>query len=267
MEKQHPQEKVWTPDAAEIAAGLECALCGRKAAAGERFAACPRCRAVHHLSCWVENGGCATRGCRQLVDPALRPPQVTKSDPAPRDNMWIPILLTVLALAVVAGTILWGIYGNKGTKEENHIVLLLPSGPAAANVHTVQLAADAKQFAAGRSDIAGATIVDVPPGPLYNEKLVLMIMGKDPPDILLVDRARFSALVANNGVLPVDELVTSLRRTPLAGALAAGKQGGRLWGVPYETTEWLLCISSSSKHPAAARELLLFVAGKTPVAP
>ena len=43
-------------------AGL-CSICQSQMAPQEPSASCPTCKAVYHLDCWRENGGCAIYGC------------------------------------------------------------------------------------------------------------------------------------------------------------------------------------------------------------
>jgi S1-C subfamily serine protease len=50
-------------DAGPLDAGARCPHCNKLLELGEPVAACGRCGAVHHASCWSDRGGCGTFDC------------------------------------------------------------------------------------------------------------------------------------------------------------------------------------------------------------
>lgn len=260
---KHTRERIWQPDAEETAAGLKCAVCGKAAVLGDTFAECPRCKARHHKACWVEKGGCSTLGCKQLADPELQEGRPRHIDPPSKDNMRIPIAFTIAALLLVAGLVLWGVFGPDDDSFADNLIVLLPVGFGAEGVEVVTIEAHTKDFAAAREDVADAAIITAPYGEMYDQKLVLLIMGKEPPDLVLVDRKRFASLVANNGLLPLDDIRSELAKN--VPNLGEGVVDKILYGVPYRIG-WIFAISSASNHPDAARDLLLYLAKKKALA-
>lgn len=67
----------------DSAVGKTCPFCQFPVKAGDEVQVCSRCGIPHHASCWRENGGCTTFGCRRLaLDASSGVPDTTPSRPA-----------------------------------------------------------------------------------------------------------------------------------------------------------------------------------------
>ena len=166
--------------------------------------------------------------------------------------------MSIAALVLVASLIVWGVFGPNDTFADN-LIVLLPVGFGAEGVETRPIEVHAQAFAADRDDVSGTAIITAPYGEMFDQKLVLLIMGNEPPDLVLVDEKRFAALVANNGLLPLDDIKAELAQS--VPDMSVGVINKVLFGVPYRIG-WVFGISSASNHPDAARGLLLYLAKK-----
>ena len=68
--EDHLKERIWTLSDSDEAAS-DCQACEEPLQVGDEVAECPRCKALHHLACWIRRGGCARHGCPQTADESL----------------------------------------------------------------------------------------------------------------------------------------------------------------------------------------------------
>ncbi len=96
----------------------QCGICHGAIQPGEETKQCPSCKALFHIECWTENGGCSVYGCSQVNSAALREPDaapVVSSLPLEEHlalaHGGMPLayaLLAVSVLGAVAGTLTFG---------------------------------------------------------------------------------------------------------------------------------------------------------------
>lgn len=155
--------------------GRSCPYCRFPLKPGQSISTCRECRAVHHLECFVENGGCAINGCAGQAAVPPRAPEPSPSAIAPtvaaplasefaaqpnlpppssRPFPWKPLLLVlgvVIALAgagvAVAVTIGGGADRTRIITREGRTVVAAP-----ASTVTVTNDAQPSQASAATSD-------------------------------------------------------------------------------------------------------------------
>ena len=93
--------------------GKFCNKCGWTLYENDEVIICPVCRKPHHVSCWLEEGGCATKGCPER-DPKKRLQEKAETQkaekaqaaPARKKKPALPIVLLLVVLAGVAAVFL-----------------------------------------------------------------------------------------------------------------------------------------------------------------
>jgi len=125
----------WMPDDDQAAPPSEldkgaptdqvCSICGSDVCENEETVICPDCSTVYHESCWQENLGCATYGCKQVgaMDAkqhrARAQPQGARRKALPRRKQqtrrrindgtpWEVVLLAAAFVAMIFGLVAFG---------------------------------------------------------------------------------------------------------------------------------------------------------------
>lgn len=249
-------EQIWVLDEANTTE-YHCIACDTNVEQGQTLVQCPRCKAIHHLTCWVAKSGCSTLGCSQTAHPSLLPSTTRANDPPPKDNIWILVALTILMLSLLIGGMLWGKYGRK-TPVEDSVVILAPSGNI--DLDFVKLHADIAAFTE-QNTTTPIHVVNAPAGVLFDEKFVLMTLGKEPPDILILDAYHVANYAENEALQPLNELYTSLN----SAVTVKIDTEQAIYGIPYGGTTWFLSIPVTSRYPEIANQLLVHLANSIPM--
>lgn len=260
-----PAEQPFTMGHGHPGLGQPCTACLQPLQAGEEVVACPRCKQLHHVSCWAERGGCARRGCPQVAV-AIRSdrPRITDDDrakeyarPLPK---WLPWAGVFLALFVVFGIPLLQkyVFADKRPK----ITVMLPQG---TDEPLVQAVADA--FAASHPELQ-VSVVTAPQGAFYQQKLFIMIGARDAPDIFLLPYAAFAQYAAQGLYADLTEWVAS-RPEALAALpperLQRGQVDGVWYGVPHPGRALYFGVYAHSPLVGPAIELLEQIIAALPV--
>lgn len=225
---------------------------------------CPRCRTPHHSRCWKENGGCARPGCRQLAVAVTLPEgERPRAGAASAVPWWKrPVVLAAALAAVLLALTL----------------AFLTSRPATAPVPTVRLMtwatpeqADALQRAVDRFNAAHPEVrarLDVTPYMAYEQKLIVLIAARDAPDVFALSTSRLSLYARQGALLDLTGLwqkgPRSLKDAVFTGRLDPFYVDGKLWALPHPFSDGALVISSQTRTPDAAWELLRFVLEELP---
>lgn len=259
----NPRQRIWVVTEDEVSSGLRCAACQEMLQAGQEAIACPRCRGVHHRSCWTEKGGCATHGCFQLVDPELLT-RTPHRDPRPRDTLgWVPAVLTTLLLALVMGGAIWAVHQRQANSRA--LTVMVPAWP---EVEHIQSLVDTFQKSHAELKV---NVLSIPVDPLsayYEEKLVIMLAAKDPPDVIVLPYPRFQFYASQGAFVPLDGA-----RAEVAQAIPYGRRlnnatvGGVLYGLPHPSRPGIMAVPASSRNPDAAQSLLVYLVKQLPFQP
>ena len=86
--------------------GKFCNKCGRTLYEDDEVIICPACLKPHHVSCWIEEEGCATKGCterdpkkRQKEDAESKKALKPQSSSVKKKKRFLPVILLLLVLA------------------------------------------------------------------------------------------------------------------------------------------------------------------------
>ena len=90
--EDHLKERIWTLSDSDEAAS-DCQACEEPLQVGDEVAECPRCKALHHLACWIRRGGCARHGCPQTADESLTEKVPPKGSARADTLAWLPAAL------------------------------------------------------------------------------------------------------------------------------------------------------------------------------
>lgn len=246
--------------------GVPCTRCGQLLAAGDRAVVCPRCRAPHHSRCWMEHGGCARQGCRQVAVAVVLPRDRRPGPPVPTPAPWWrrPAILAGAALAILAVAALG--LTRFGTR---------PAGAPVASVRLMTWAAPeearALEEAVARfsAEHPGVEVrLDLTPSIAYEQKLIVLIAARDAPDVFALDPSRLPLFAEQGALLDLtarwEQAPSALKQAPWARRLDAFRVGGRLWGLPHPFSPGALVIAAQSRQADVAWQLLLFLMERLP---
>ena len=116
--------------------GKFCNKCGRTLYEDDEVIICPACGKPHHVSCWIEEEGCATKGClernlkkqqeeeRQQEGSETQKGEKDKPAPAKKKKHVLPVILLLVVLAGAAAVFL-----VPGWKEEVQSLLGIETAP------------------------------------------------------------------------------------------------------------------------------------------
>lgn len=259
-----PRERVWAVSADQSSSALTCRACGELLQDGQQAVECPRCKAIHHLTCWGRRGGCATHGCFQLADLSLTASGTPRRDVQPRDLFgWIPLALTVLVTALVFGSMFWA---KHRPRTDEHILTLMV--PVSLEVDSIQVLAKAFGDTHSEVEVSVLGIPADPSGTYYEEKLVIMLAAKEPPDVIILPYSRFRFYAEQGALTPLDDVRTDVANAvPYAQRLRYAEVGGRLYGLPHPSRAGIFAVPITSANPQIARDLLVHLAKGLPFQP
>lgn len=171
--------------------GETCKVCNDAFAAGDEVVLCPRCKQAHHASCWYDYGGCARRGCAQIV--SSRPndkERITDDDrakeyvrPMPKWLVWglsLAALVVVIGIPILQNTV----FADKRPK----LTIMIPALADEALISSA-VADFGEQHPDFQIQVIGAPYG--PDGSLYEQKLAILISARDAPDIFILPWAKF----------------------------------------------------------------------------
>ena len=241
------KEQVVVVDAASPLAGRACLACNIAISPGQEALTCPRCRAPHHLSCWIERGGCSRRGCRQVVSASLLPPKQEEPVRASKTPAWV--IWTVAAAVVFLGV---GLYLNARAntiRRENTTLVMIP----ASDDESVWLQVAQRLNEAGEGKKIDLTVTpDADGGLLYQQKLVVMLAARDGPEIVVLPPERFEFFVANGALTPLDDLYRALLQAGFtldAERLKAVTIDGVIYGIPHPVRPDVIVVPVAARNP------------------
>jgi len=166
---------------------------------------------------------------------------------------------------LVIGGLLWSIFGPNPPSESRLIIL------TKAGDYAMQLVKLGEEFAAGLEELDKVDVVAVPTESpfaeaqnVFDQKMVLMIVGKEPPDIVVIPRSKMNIYVQNEALQPLDDLRAALLDTPVGSLLERGEIDGHLYGVPSGHPDNYLCLPTVAQNSEPARRFILYLAEKLP---
>ena len=103
---------------------------------------------------------------------------------------------------------------------------------------------------------------------MYEQKLVTMLVAKDPPDIVMLPYSRF-VVYASRGALASLEVIKDAvaEAVPYGERLANGEVDGKLYGIPHPSRLVIMAIPASSHNVVEATGLMLHIATNLPFEP
>lgn len=249
--------------------GDTCQGCNNLFVGGDEVVACPRCKQVHHATCWQTYGGCSRRGCAQLatVESSEDKSRITDDDRAKQYQRplpkWVPWVLTALGLFVLIGipVLKNTVFADKRPK----LTVMVPALPDQALIEQV-----AKDFGDLHPELQ-VHFIAAPygqGGSLYEQKLATMITARDAPDIFVLPWAKFMAY-AEQGVYadltdwlayPTD----TVEKIPQE-RLERGRVNGTWFGVPHPARSAFFGIFRNSERVEEAVALLDRIVSSIPV--
>lgn len=242
---------------------LTCEACGSALKTGDKAFTCPRCKAVHHFDCWVEKGGCSKHGCSQLADPSLIKDKEPAHDPPTKEAFaWVPVALTISLIILVIGGIVWNVFRGRAT--QNTITVMVPVDSDVGVIQQV-----AKEYDEHNTEL-NVNVLSVPTDdPLYyDQKLVIMLVAREPPEIIYLPYERFLAYASQGALGSLDVIKPSVvSAAPFGKRLNTATIDGKLMGIPHPSKQGFFAIPSLAKHREPAQQLLLQIVKALPFTP
>lgn len=241
------REQVVVVDEASPLAGRPCLACGSAVSSGQEALACPRCKGVHHLSCWMERGGCSKFGCRQIASASLYPPKVEEPVRASKTPAWV-VWSVVAAVLLLGVGLYYNARANTARRENTTLVMI----PASDNELVWRQAAEKVNQEATGKKIDLTVTPDFDGGLLYQQKLVAMLAAKDGPEIVVLPAERFDFFASNGALTPLDDLYRSLLQSGFSlemERLDRVRFDGVLYGIPHPTRPEVLVVPVAARNP------------------
>lgn len=250
------REEVIRLDSSDPRAGSPCSVCSKPLAAGDEAVFCPRCKTAHHLACWIERGGCARRGCRQVASRDLLPEK--KEEPIrpskiPRSTIWA-VAACVLLVAVWLG---WSARTASITRASTMTIMVPSLDDEALWVSLV------KEYNENPPTDKRLELIYTPyglDGMAYDQKLVILIAARDGPEVVILEPDRFELYVQQKALAPVDDVVAALLEEGVAldpDRLQQANRDGVYYGVPHPSRDAFLVCPVVTRHPGEGPRLLL----------
>lgn len=249
-----PKERVWTLSDEETD-HPNCLGCDEALQVGREVVECPRCKTLHHLSCWIRRGGCAQLGCPQTADTSLTQTVTPSYDPPTRETLaWLPVAVTIVLLLLAVGGGIWAFFNQPSSK--GHLSIMVTTGPDVDDLE--HLAADFSSAHEGLD--VSVLVLPADSIEMYEQKLIIMLAAKDPPDIVMLPHSRFVAYAAQGALAPLDAIKDAVAESvPYGKRLGNGETDGHLYGVPHPSRLGILAIPASSQNLVEATGLLLHI--------
>lgn len=253
------REEIITLEPDDPRAGAPCAVCSAAVAAGVEAVFCPRCRSAHHLSCWIEHGGCGRRGCRQVARRDLLPSKTEEPIRPSKIPRWA-ILAVIAGILVIGGWLGWSARNATMTRAVT-MTVMVPSLEDEFLWHT--LVDEYNQNPPGEKRLE---LLYTPYGTMgmsYDQKLVVLIAARDGPEVVVLEPDRFDAYVEQRALAPIDDVVAALLEQGVtldAGRLADARRDGVYYGVPHPARDAYLVSPVVTRHTGEGPRLLLDLA-------
>lgn len=253
------KEQVVTLQSGDSRIGVPCAVCSSPLAAGEEAVFCPRCKSGHHLRCWIQQGGCGRRGCRQVASRELLPEKVE----APIRPSKIPpraIAAVVAAILFIGGWLVWNAR-NAAIIRANTMTVMVPS--LEDDLLWRQLVDEYNEDPPTGKRLE---LIYTPYGPTgidYEQKLLVLLAARDGPEVVVLEPDLFSVYLQQEFLTPVDEVVAALveQGVPLdAARLAEARREGTHYGIPHPERHAFLVTPVVTRHTGEGPELLRVIA-------
>lgn len=265
MPVAHVVEREVTVTPSDGLEGESCTACGRPLQAGETAVVCPRCKAPHHRACWVDHGGCARRGCPQVAlallpdaAPARRGTgegEAAARRAAARRRRWlVGVGLLTAALGVVALTWYPQIHRSPEPVISVHVMAWAEPGQG-----TQVLQETASRYQAAYP--ARQVTLDLVPYFAYDQKLVVLLMAGDPPDLFALPADRVAFFARQQALADL----TKRWETDRPGAPV--RVEGRVWGIRHPgqpDTVWVM--PAAGQAPDAAWDFIRLLTTAEPQA-
>lgn len=253
------QERVWTFKA-ENDADVRCSACDVAFKAGDRVVTCPRCREIHHFHCWTEKGACSTFGCSQLASPALVKDKPNVGDPPTKESFaWLPWVLTISIILLLAGGFLYNHMKRRDAK--NILTVMVPADFDAPIIQQL-----GEEFAQKHPPYK-VNVLTIPQEEqlFYEEKLVIMLVARDAPEIIFLPYDRF-LYYARQGALASLESIRQMVKdiVPYGERLDYGMFDNTLYGIPHPSKAGLFSIISITDNQELSKRLLLEIIAAMP---
>lgn len=236
-----------------------CFECTRPFEVNDEVIICPRCKAIHHKDCWIEKGGCARHGCRQVMSLHLRPAKEEKPITVKKLPAWAKALI---GLAVVALVI--GVYFNSKKaamiRESSGYVLI----SELENEATWRRAVESyNETAAGTTHPARLILTPYgPAGTYFDQKLFIMISAHDSPEFAVLEEERLSIYIEQNVLEPLEPQFFDVASSGISfdpDRLAAATADGRVYGIPHPMRPAYFVVPRSPRNQEASQQLFPFI--------
>lgn len=115
---------------------------------------------------------------------------------------------------------------------------------------------------------APVDVVWIPPGPLYEEKLLIMFAARQAPDVVAVPLDRIHFYAQQGALVSLDALVQEgkgLKVRYPGGRLAQGRVDGAYYGIPDPGIALWFAVTSQSKAPELAMDFIRYLVERIPV--
>src|SRR5690606_31007653 len=224
--------------------------------AGDQAVSCPRCRSPHHLSCWIENGGCAKPGCRQVVDPSLLPEKEEEPIRASRMSPWA--ITAVIGCIVLLGV---GLYTNIKRAQEQRGATI---GIMISSMENESLWNDVVAELNELSTMPKPAELYFTPygaaGTAYEQKMVVLMAARESPEIVLFERDRYATYAEQQALVPLDDLPAALAVRGITLDRARLDEltiDGQLYGLPHPNRPAVISVSRLSIDPDLGKQVLV----------
>ncbi len=239
--------------------GENCAHCHQKLQVGNEVVVCPRCKAPHHVQCWIENAGCTTRGCPQVAE-VVRQKQASdeelgdnkylaKERPKRKWKIGLGIVVAVALLAVML------IPGPDPAAGRTKIVLMTQGGVMETNFFETM----AEEFNAINPDLYLESMVTPISG--YDQKLAVLIGARQAPDIFVTDKERYKWFAEGGGLVSLNQYLEQDPKLKAKlfpeGNTEAVTIDGEIYGIPHPFRSEIFSIYALTENRDTAWQALV----------
>lgn len=253
------QEEVIRLDPADPRRTTPCIVCSKPLGEGVDVVFCPRCKSPHHLSCWVERGGCGKHGCRQVARRDLLPSKVHEPIRPSKIPAWV-IWSVLGAILVIAAGIGWNAR-NAMQARASTMTVMVPSLENEALWYGL-----VDEYHQDPPIDKRLELLYTPYGPTgasFDQKFVVLLAARDGPEVVVLQPDRYHLYARQEALMPVEDVVAELERQGIAldpRRLDDATVDGVLYGLPHPLNDSLLAAPVVSRHTGLGKPLLLWLA-------
>lgn len=240
--------------------GSLCSECTHPFAADDEVVICPRCKQVHHLQCWIDRGGCARHGCRQVMSPHLRPPKEETPITVKKMPRWALWTIAVICVALAVG-IYYNSQRAKMLRENSGYVLV---SSLEDNLLWNRIIDAYNETDDGQ--VHPATLIMTPYGPsgtYFDQKLLIMIAANDSPEFIVLEQDRLAIFVEQDALERLDPHYIDLEKVNFVideeRLIPAQSEDGAVYGIPHPTRPAYLVVPRSPRNEHIAVKLFPFI--------